>query len=433
MPITSKPNYLPTLFAEDVQVGAQETFDKSVESAFLDNPSKRIYDSLNYYYTEKKAKEENAPRLTQQEAMERAGSKGLQIDNIPDTISEDAYNLLEARQYNRQRLATTLSRSDHDLIGLAGGFAGGLADPINIAASFAPVPGLGVLQGQLLKAGTNIFQRSLVRAQIGAIEGAVGTAALSVAITPVARQLGDEHGISEITQETLAGTALGVFTHTVAGGIGDHIKFKKMSPTDKADYMNASMAQFMDDRSVNHSFIDKIQHNKLVKRADKLEQSYAQALLEGDTEQLDYLDTQKELVNNQLGDIATEAFKKQRERFKKVTGKEYSPYMDAKFVEYTPDEISQGMKEANGGAGDRYASAEEVHAASIEAQDPVFNDLEKNMETIIDEEALTLNEKAKQMEKDMTEFFDDMNAKAKDVDDFSDHIRAFADCMTRGR
>jgi len=268
MALTGRTEFSQSTSLQQYEVGAAETFGLAVEQATYDNPISRIITNTQVVNAEQNAEDNNRPKITKAQAEQKAMERGVQIQNLPDEISEDAFEILAERQYQRKRLATTLMQSNSPTAEIAGGLVGGLADPINIASAFIPIPGINGLTSQLAKSGTNIFTRSLVRAQIGAMEGAFGGALIEAGINvPLAGRVGDDYGVSNVVMNILAGAVGGSILHSGFGAIGDVLKEAPMGtakvdkriaamPVEaKGDLVNTVMAQAMDDRPINTSFL----------------------------------------------------------------------------------------------------------------------------------------------------------------------------------
>lgn len=415
MPIVGNENYNPAMFLEEVPAAPSEVFGASAEQAMLDNPAQRIATEYQFYQSEKKAREEKQKMIPREEAQGRATNMGLQINNLPDQISEDGFKILSDRQYQRKIMDISSSSGDSITAKLVGGLIGSLADPINVASSFIPVPGINGMTSALAKAGTNLFTKAYLRAGIGLVEGAAGGALLEAANIPLANKLGDEYGVSDSAFNILTGAIGGALLHPAFGLAKDVLDPRlahvtDMSPEAKGNYSQAVMAQALDDRPISKDLID-------VARAKELSQSYSnielernKALAVGDEESIRFLDNQKKIIQNEMQEDVFKTLSKLSDR-----------------------DIENIQKRVDGGKGDRYLSPKELEAQDVELQESPYNDIESNLDTISQEEVLTLQENAKQMEVSVDKELELADQHVREVKEFSDNVKAFAKCITRGK
>ena len=164
-----------------------------------------------------------SPRLSQDEAKQRLAQETVTFD-IPATgITEPTFNAMVAREYEKRAHADAIARGPGGFIAGASQFGAGLVaqalDPINLAAAFIPVVGEARLARMLEAAGTSAWSRAGVYAQVGAIEGAVGTAALEPAMHFMASELQEDYTMADSLLNIAFGTLIGGGLHAGVGTI----------------------------------------------------------------------------------------------------------------------------------------------------------------------------------------------------------------------
>lgn len=429
MALTGKTDYSPTTFLEQVPTGPLSTFGDAVQASMLDNPVSRISTNMEIVDADNLARQKNLPFLTKEQAQKQANEKGIPVNITADQLSQGALDIMLDRQYQKKKLGSSLSQSDYDALALAGGFVGGMADPINLASAFIPVPGLNGLTAQLGKAGASVFTKAMVRAQIGAIEGAVGAAILEPTINaPLAQMIGDEYGLADSATNIFAGAIAGSLLHPLVGGASDFVKGKFAKTNEaaikfqdkvnampvevKAAYTEATMAQAMDDRPINTEFIDKVRANKTFQEWNTLNDKFTEAAARDDQDLMDFYKTQMTLREREMADFVDSEAKG--------------------FKPFSKEEIDTAYKNANEGKGDRYASPKTIEEQKIELDESPYNDIEKNFETLMQEEELSFNEAMDQMELDGKKALEADDQKIKEIEELDTFSKAYANCITRG-
>ena len=425
MPVVGNENYNPAMLLEEAQASTAEVFSAGMEQAFLDNPLKRVVEDWKVTQANIEAKENNVPRLTKAEAEKMAGERGLQISNIPEMISKEGFELIAERQYQKKLLDMTVASGDSMTAQLAGGLLGSLVDPINVASSFIPIPGINGLTRQLAKTGSNIFTRSLVRAQIGVAEGVAGAALIEAGINiPTAGNLGDNYGLGDSAMNILTGAVGGALLHPGIGAAIDYANpslshITNLSPQTKGDYAQTVMAQFMDDRPVNTDLMNITRAKELADSLSKIDEEYKLAEMNGNADAINYLDTQRKIVQEEMHEDVIQRLSKLSET-----------------------EVKNLQQSVNGGKGSRYLDDKEIQAQDLELNESIHDDVETNVETLAQEEILTVNESAKQMglldevegaKNEVLREIEDVETHIKEVEDFTTMVKSFAKCVARGR
>ena len=209
-----------------------------------------------------------SPTLTPDEANQKYGIPGALTfkDAVPETMASDLYQAKHSdilRQDNLSRstvggVASTLA-----------GFAGGIADPTNLAASF--IPGVGEANAaRMLGTGIaeNVAGRLAVRAIAGASQGAVGQAALEPLNYALDQHEQQDWTMGQALRDMAFGTVLGGGLHTTFSTISDlrgkplpewtspasratEAQVEAATPQARQDAVQAGVAQVMEDRPVD--------------------------------------------------------------------------------------------------------------------------------------------------------------------------------------
>lgn len=161
--------------------------------------------------------------VTRESALERAAQSNLELEIPPQGIPSDALDLLIERgveQRERQAIMERYDGAGKLPLALAAGLAASLIDPLNIAAGFVPIVGTGRYARMIAQAGTKT-EKAKVRAKVGAVEGAVGTAIIEPLPLLAAQQDQTDYTMADSLLNILFGTVLGGGLHAAAGAFGD--------------------------------------------------------------------------------------------------------------------------------------------------------------------------------------------------------------------
>lgn len=169
--------------------------------------------------------DQDSPMLSADVARQRLQRDRLSLE-IPDSgIREATFDKLVARQYAKRAHQDAMDRGPDGFLSGAQQFSIGLArqalDPLNIAAAFIPVVGEGRIAMMLEAAGAGMAARAGVRAQIGAIEGLVGTAALEPGMHFLAGQLQEDYTMADSLLNVAFGGLIGGGLHIGVGTVAD--------------------------------------------------------------------------------------------------------------------------------------------------------------------------------------------------------------------
>lgn len=164
--------------------------------------------------------------LSAEDARARLKNESVTFD-IPDQgISEGTFQSMLARQYEKRAHADAIARGPSGFVAGTSQFGAGLVaqalDPINLAAAFVPIVGESKLAMMLEAAGASAFARAGVYARVGALEGAVGTAALEPAMHLMARELQEDYTMADSLLNIAFGSILGAGLHAGVGTIREY-------------------------------------------------------------------------------------------------------------------------------------------------------------------------------------------------------------------
>ena len=189
-------------------------------------------------------------RVSAADARKAAEKRGVKLD-----IADDAYfspgeldTVLRLKERERKQQAV-LARRPKTWGGfateMAGGLAGSLADPVQVAASFIPVVPAAKYAMWLERAGS-AGGRAAVRAGVGAAEGLVGSAVIEPFAYTRAQKIGLDYTAQDSFLNLAFGTVLGGGLHVAVGALGD-----VLSPARRA----ASVAPEMQSRAALHEAV----------------------------------------------------------------------------------------------------------------------------------------------------------------------------------
>lgn len=164
-------------------------------------------------------------RVNAADARKAAEKRGVKLD-----IADDAYfspgeldTVLRLKERERKQQAV-LARRPKTWGGfateMAGGLAGSLVDPVQLAASFIPVVPAARYAAWLERAGS-VGGRAAVRAGVGAAEGLVGAAVIEPFAYGRAQSLQLDYTAQDSFLNLAFGTVLGGGLHVAGGAIGD--------------------------------------------------------------------------------------------------------------------------------------------------------------------------------------------------------------------
>ena len=161
-------------------------------------------------------------RVPQAEAKAAVGDLGIEVPK--NGLKEDELNLLikEAtrKRHTQQRLEAVPDSFSKTAGVLATSLAVSALDPINVASAFIPVVG-EARYASMLKNSESAMSRALLRARVGALEGAVGAAAVEPLVLSGQKSVGADYTMMDSLLNVGIGTALGGVLHSGLGWIKD--------------------------------------------------------------------------------------------------------------------------------------------------------------------------------------------------------------------
>lgn len=203
----------------EIQPSSRLSFAGAVGSAVTGNISSVIAD-----YAELQQANQG-PRLTKDAADIAFKDAGVKHSAPAGGYTQSAVDILIKRQRNQALMREIDAATPYSWTGtpVRGGamLLAGLADPLNVASAFVPVVREARVASML--AGRSGLGSAAARAQIGAIEGAVGAAVVEAPTFGLRTALQDDYSLTDSLINMAFGTVLGGGLHAVGGAIGDSL------------------------------------------------------------------------------------------------------------------------------------------------------------------------------------------------------------------
>jgi len=180
-------------------------------------------------------REPQSPQLTKQEADNRVNESGLDIDVPEQGMREETLNIIIGRKREEKERNLILQSAPKSAIPfvLGSGLAASALDPLNLASGFIPI--VGEARYTALVAGaSSMIGRVGVRASVGALEGAVGAAALEPLILTASDYDQADYDMTDSLLNVVFGGVLGGGMHSVGGLIGDIRKQRLVDEVEKS-------------------------------------------------------------------------------------------------------------------------------------------------------------------------------------------------------
>ncbi len=164
--------------------------------------------------------------LSADQANERYGIRGqLSFDNpVAESVAEDRYQAARDRLARQSVLMRAPDNVTTTAAKIATGIGTGLLDPIQDAAMFIPFVGEARAANWMATAGPSLLGRTAVRAGIGAIEGAAGTAAVQPVQWGLTRSEGEDFKAVDALLNVAYGGAGGALLHAGGGLAHDLVR-----------------------------------------------------------------------------------------------------------------------------------------------------------------------------------------------------------------
>jgi hypothetical protein len=181
------------------------------------------------------------PEIPIEDARARVKQEGLQF-NLPDqpTIRGPVFDLMMQHARERREYDAAVSRGPQgflpDALGFVTSIGAGMIDPVNAAAFSIPVIGEARYGMMLERAGDSLAARAAVRAGVGAVQGAAGTAVLQPADWWLHTLDGQDYTMADALRSIVLGAGMGAAAHAGLGVFGD------LPGRVREDVVRASMA-----------------------------------------------------------------------------------------------------------------------------------------------------------------------------------------------
>lgn len=186
-----------------------------------------------------------SPLLAPEDANRRFAISDLKFDG---PVRENVARMKNEFKRAEIRRRDILQRSPGGVIGTTVKFGAALAataiDPLNIASAFIPV--VGEARFAALTARIGLTGARLTR---GAVEGAVGAAAVEPFVLAGARAIGADFDITDAMLDVAFGSVLGGGLHAIGGRVGDALG--RLSPADRRALASAAVAQAAEGRTID--------------------------------------------------------------------------------------------------------------------------------------------------------------------------------------
>lgn len=228
-----------------------------------------------YGIPERRAEPET-PLLTAEQARARIKEEGLDLTVDDDGIRAGALDILIERKREETKRKFILDNAPASTIPvqLLAGFAASMLDPINIASAFVPVVGEARIASLMARAGTSVGARALARAQVGAIEGAVGAAMLEPLILYASARDQADYDLTNSLLNVAFGSAMGGGLHSAGGLIGD-LRRGNLLDAVRAEAPEITPSISATPRAAAQEFALRVDENPMLALRDSLERGIA--------------------------------------------------------------------------------------------------------------------------------------------------------------
>jgi len=223
---------------DDVVTGQFDAAEASFDQAMFENPTSaaRRIGELNraeqgrvemqaypaYGIPERRAEPET-PLLTAEQARARIKEEGLDLTVEDSGIRAGALDILIERKREEVKRKFILDNAPASTVPvqLLAGFAASALDPINVASAFVPVVGEARYASLLARAGQSAMARAAVRAQVGAVEGAVGAALVEPLVLYASARDQADYDLTNSLLNVAFGSVMGGGLHAAGGLVSD--------------------------------------------------------------------------------------------------------------------------------------------------------------------------------------------------------------------
>lgn len=208
----------------DFSSSAAENFGAGFQRGWDTNPVAFIGRGIRSFTEDWEARFGDGELVDQETAQAEVKRRGLDIDIPVGGISRwelDTLQYLKQREIGQMTVSARPQSFGATMAGVAGSFAAGAVDPINIASAFIPVVREARYSAWLARAGESALARAAVRAKVGAIEGVVGAALVEPIVYFGAQREQLEYGLVDSFVNVMFGGALGGGLHVLGGAAYD--------------------------------------------------------------------------------------------------------------------------------------------------------------------------------------------------------------------
>lgn len=176
----------------------------------------------------------DVPMVAARQKVKEAGLEGaLTLPETP-TVKSRVLDIMIERARERREREATLARGPSGFVPgalqLSTSFLVQAVDPINIGAAFVPVVGPARYGRMLAAAGESVIGRAAVRGRVGAVEGAVGMAAIEPLEYARRTQEGQDYTMADSLRQVAFGAVLGAGLHAGGGAVADALRARRGKP-----------------------------------------------------------------------------------------------------------------------------------------------------------------------------------------------------------
>lgn len=276
---------------DDVVTGQFDAAEAAFDQAMFENPTSaaRRIGELNraeqgdvispaypaYGIPERRAEPET-PMLTAEQARARIKEEGLDLTVDDAGIRAGALDILIERKREETKRKFILDNAPASTVPvqLLAGFAASALDPINVASAFVPVVGEARYASMLARAGQSVAARAAVRAQVGAIEGAVGAAMVEPLILYASARDQADYDLTNSLLNVAFGSALGGGLHSAGGLLGD-LRRGNLLEAVRAEAPEITPSISATPRAAAQEFALRVDENPMLALRDSLERGIA--------------------------------------------------------------------------------------------------------------------------------------------------------------
>lgn len=220
--------------------------------------------------------EPETPLLTAEQARARIKEEGLDLTVDDAGIRAGALDILIERKREETKRKFILDNAPASTVPvqLLAGFAASVLDPINVVSAFVPVVGEARYASMLARAGQSVAARAAVRAQVGAVEGAVGAAMLEPLILYASARDQADYDLTNSLLNVAFGSALGGGLHSAGGLIGD-LRRGNLLDSVKVEAPEVAPSVTATPRAAAQEFALRVDENPMLALRDSLERGIA--------------------------------------------------------------------------------------------------------------------------------------------------------------